>query len=179
MNLQETLISSSPIDHSGFLKINRDQIRLPNGSEHERVVIRHPGAACVLAITPDNRVVLVRQWRHAAGRDMLEIPAGKLDDGEDPVQCALRELGEETPYAAEKVEKIISFYTAPGFCDEVLHLYRAINITPTSSLQPDQDELLEVELLTASQVHAAMQSGDICDAKTLIALQFWLMEQAR
>ncbi len=109
MNLQETLIGSSPIDHSGFLKINRDQIRLPNGSEHERVVIRHPGAACVLAITPDNRVVLVRQWRHAAGRDMLEIPAGKLDDGEDPVQCALRELGEETPYAAEKVEKIILF----------------------------------------------------------------------
>ena len=105
MNLTETPVSSTPIDHSGFLKINRDQVRLPNGNVHTRIVVRHPGAACILATTPDNRVVLVRQWRYAANQATLEIPAGKLDEGEDPAACALRELGEETPYTAERVEK--------------------------------------------------------------------------
>ena len=138
MELTETLISSSPVVHNSFLRIDRDQIRLPNGNEHARIVVRHPGAACILAVTDDDKVVLVRQWRHAAGRALLEIPAGKLDAGEDPAQCALRELGEETPYTAERVEKIFAFYSAPGFCDEILHLYRAVNITPTSSLHPDQ-----------------------------------------
>lgn len=75
----------------------QDQIRLPNGNSSQRLVIRHPGAACVLAITPENQVVLVRQWRYATGQALLEIPAGKLDEGEDPAQCALRELAEETP----------------------------------------------------------------------------------
>ena len=97
MNLTETLISSKPIDHSSFLQIDRDTIRLPNGNEQTRTVIRHPGAACILAITPDNKVVLVKQWRHATGYALLEIPAGKLDENEDPAACALRELGEETP----------------------------------------------------------------------------------
>ena len=176
MELTETLISTTPIEHNSFLRIDRDQIRLPNGNEHARIVVRHPGAACILAGTDDDKVVLVRQWRHAAGRALLEIPAGKLDAGEDPAQCALRELGEETPYTAERVEKIFAFYSAPGFCDEILHLYRAVNITPTSSLHPDQDEFVETELWTRDQVRQAIQSGDICDAKTLLALQYWLME---
>ncbi|MCG7657567.1 NUDIX hydrolase [Wielerella bovis] len=177
MNLTETLISTTPINHDSFLHIDRDQIRLPNGNEHTRIVVRHPGAACVLAVTPDDKVVLVRQWRHAAGRAMLEIPAGKLDDGEDPAVCALRELGEETPYTAERVEKIIQFYSAPGFCDEILYLYRAINVTATSTLQPDQDEFVETELLTRDEVRTAIQTNEICDGKTLIALQFWLEEK--
>ena len=176
VNLTETLLHSEPIDHSSFLHINREQIRLPNGNEHTRIVVRHPGASCVLAVTPEDKVVLVRQWRHAAGRDMLEIPAGKLDNGEDPAECALRELGEETPYSAERVEKITQFYSAPGFCDEILYLYRAINVSPTSTLQPDQDEFVETELLTRDDVRAAMASGEICDGKTLIALQFWLAQ---
>lgn len=176
MNLTETLISSTPIDHNSFLHINREQIRLPNGNEHTRIVVRHPGAACVLAVTPDEKVVLVRQWRHAVGHATWEIPAGKLDDGEDPAVCALRELGEETPYTAERVEKITAFYSAPGFCDEVLHLYRAINISPNSTLSPDEDELVETELLSKAEVKATIAQGEIMDAKTLIALQFWLAE---
>lgn len=176
MNLTETLISSEAIDHGSFLHIDRDQIRLPNGNVHTRIVVRHPGAACVLAVTPDNKVVLVRQWRHAAGKAILEIPAGKLDEGEDPAVCALRELGEETPYTAERVEKMVAFYSAPGFCDEVLYLYRAINITPTSNLSPDEDEWVETELFSRDEVRTAIANGEICDAKTLIALQFWLAE---
>ena len=176
MNLTETLVSSTPIDDSSFLKISRDQVRLPNGNVHTRIVVRHPGAACVLATTADNRVVLVRQWRYATNQATLEIPAGKLDDGEDPAVCALRELGEETPYTAERVEKILDFFSAPGFCDEVLHLYRARNIAPTSSLQPDEDEVVEAELYSREQIREMLANGAFKDGKTLIALQWWLAE---
>lgn len=176
MNLTETLVSSTPIDDSSFLKISCDQVRLPNGNVHTRIVVRHPGAACILATTADNRVVLVRQWRYATNQATLEIPAGKLDDGEDPAVCALRELGEETPYTAERVEKILDFFSAPGFCDEVLHLYRARNITPTSSLQPDEDELVEAELYSREQIREMLANGAFKDGKTLIALQWWLAE---
>ena len=176
MELTETLISTTPIEHNSFLRIDRDQIRLPNGNEHARIVVRHPGAACILAVTDDDKVVLVRQWRHAAGRALLEIPAGKLDEGEAPAACALRELGEETPYTAERVEKILDFFSAPGFCDEVLHLYRARNITPTSSLQPDEDELVETELYGREQIREMLANGEFKDGKTLIALQWWLAE---
>lgn len=176
MNLIEKTLSTTVIDHSSFLHIDRDQIELPNGNQHTRIVVRHPGAACILAINDDEQVILVRQWRHAAGRALLEIPAGKLDDGEDPAACALRELGEETPYTAERVEKICAFYSAPGFCNEVLHLYRAINIISNSTLTPDEDELVETELFSKEQIKSMIENGDIVDAKTLIALQFWLAQ---
>lgn len=177
MNLTETLISSEPIERTSFLHINRDKIQLPNGNIHERIVIRHPGAAAILAITEDNKVVLVRQWRHAVGCEMLEIPAGKLDAGEAPETCAMRELGEETPYIAERMELIHTFFSAPGFCDEKMYIFRAINIRVGSELNPDEDEFVETELLTKEDVRQAIKSGKICDAKTIIALQTWLSEQ--
>ena len=97
MDLKETKLSSEPIYEGSFVTISRDRVRLPNGNESQRVVIRHPGAACVLAETEDGKVVLVRQWRYAADQATLELPAGKLDiAGEDPAECALRELAEET-----------------------------------------------------------------------------------
>lgn len=178
MELTETLIGSEPVLGNSFLNISRDRIRLPDGQERERIVVRHSGAACVLAVTDDHRAVLVRQWRHAAGRALLEIPAGKLDEGEDPAACALRELAEETPYTAQSLHKICAFYTAPGFCDEVLHLYRAVGLKADSTLSADEDERVQTELLDKAAVRQAMESGEICDAKTLIALQFWLAEAA-
>ena len=176
MNLTETQLSSEPIFDGKFVTIARDTVRLPNGNPSYRIVIRHPGAACVLAVTEADEVVLVRQWRYATNQATLEIPAGKLDDGEDPAVCALRELGEETPYTAERVEKILDFFSAPGFCNEVLHLYRARNITPTSSLQPDEDELVETELYSREQIREMLANGEFKDGKTLIALQWWLAE---
>ena len=178
MNLTETPIGSETLLDNSFLTIKRDRVRLPNGKEAERVVVRHPGAACVLAVTADGRVVLVRQWRHPTGEALLEVPAGKLDAGEDPAVCALRELAEETPYAADRVEKLAEFYTAPGFCDEVMHLYRAVGLSQTSTLSPDQDEFVETVLLDRAAVRRALDDGSIRDAKTLIALQFWLAESA-
>lgn len=176
MDLTETKIGSELIFDGTFVSISRDRIRLPNGNESNRVVIRHPGAACILAVTPDDKVVFVRQWRYACGRAMLELPAGKLEPGEDPAVCALRELAEETPYAAEKVELMRTFFTAPGFCDEKMYLYRAVNVSKTSSLQPDQDEFVETVLMSRNEVEQALAAGEIEDAKTVVGLLQWLLE---
>ena len=104
MDLKETRLTSEPVLENSFLNVHRDTIRLPNGHTHERIVVRHPGASCVLALTAEEKVILVRQWRYAVDKPLLELPAGKLDHaGENPAECALRELAEETPYTAERV----------------------------------------------------------------------------
>lgn len=176
MDLKETQLSSEPIYQGSFITINRDQIRLPNGHEGQRIVIRHPGAACVLAITDDEQVVLVRQWRYAADQAVLELPAGKLDiQGEDPAECALRELAEETAYTAQSVKLLHTFYTAVGFCDEKMYLYQAEGVQLGSTLSNDEDEITETVLMTREEVKAALANDEIQDAKTLIGLQYWLM----
>lgn len=175
MDLKETFVASEPIYQGSFVDIARDTVRLPNGNESSRVVIRHPGAACVLAVTGNDEVVLVRQWRYACGRALLELPAGKLDAGEDPAVCALRELAEETPYTAESVKLLHTFYTAPGFCDEVMYLYRAEGVREGSTLKNDEDEFTETVLMSREAVKAALKNNEVSDAKTLAGLQYWLL----
>lgn len=176
MNLQETCLSSELIVENTFLSIHHDHIRLPNGNESERVVVRHPGAACVLALADQNEVVLVRQWRYAVDKPLLELPAGKLDHaGENPAECALRELAEETPYTAERVKLLHTFYTAPGFCDEKMYLYQAEGVREGSALENDEDEFTETVLMSREAVKAALQNDEIADAKSLIGLQYWLL----
>ena len=176
MNLTETQISSEPIFEGTFLDIHRDTVCLPNGKEASRIVVRHPGAACVLALTAEQQVVLVRQWRYPLGKPVLEVPAGKLDvAGEDPAACALRELAEETPYVADTVRLLHTFYTAPGFCNEKMYLYLAENVQLGSTLAADEDEFVETVLLSRAEVQAALRDNQIDDAKTLIALQYWLL----
>ena len=133
------------------------------------------GAACVLAVTAQDEVVLVRQWRYATGQALLELPAGKLDAGEDPALCAARELEEETPYRAESVRLLHTFYTAPGFCDEKMYLYLAEGVSATSTRQPDEDEFVETVLLSRSAVQDAIRNNEIQDAKTVVGLQYWLL----
>ncbi|PSJ79729.1 NUDIX hydrolase [Neisseria iguanae] len=176
MDLKETCISSEPIYEGSFIRISRDQIRLPNGKESRRVVIRHPGAACVLAVTANDEVVLVRQWRYAAAQAVLELPAGKLDvAGEAPAECALRELAEETNYTADSVKLLHTFYTAVGFCDEKMYLYQADGVRLGSTLSNDEDEITETVLLSREEVKTALKNDEIKDAKTLVGLQYWLM----
>lgn len=176
MDLTETCLDSESIVETSFLKISRDSIHLPNGKQSERVVVRHPGAACVLAVTAEGKVVLVRQWRYAVGQPLLELPAGKLDTaGEDPEECALRELAEETPYTAERVKLLYTFYTAPGFCDEKMYLYLAEGVREGSELETDEDEFTETVLMSREEVRAAVSNNEIADAKTLIGLQYWLL----
>lgn len=175
MDLKETRLSSEPIFQGTFINIARDTIRLPNGNESTRVVIRHPGAACVLAVTDNDEVVLVRQWRYACDQALLELPAGKLDAGEDPAVCALRELAEETPYTADSVKLLHTFYTAPGFCDELMYLYQAEGVREGSTLQNDEDEFTETVLMSREEVKAALKNNQVSDGKTLAGLQYWLL----
>ena len=176
MNLTETQLSSEPIFDGKFVTIARDTVRLPNGNQSYRIVIRHPGAACVLAVTEADEVVLVRQWRYATGQALLELPAGKLDAGEDPAECALRELAEETPYTADRVKLISSFYTAIGFCDEKMYFYQAEGVRLGSTLSNDEDEITETVLMSKEEARTALAHNEIKDGKTLIGLQYWLMQ---
>lgn len=176
MDLTETRISSRKMYQGTFLDVYEDQVRLPNGDEAQRVVVRHPGAAAVLAITPQNKVVLVRQWRYAVDEALLEIPAGKLDpQDKDPAHAALRELAEETPYTAQEVKLIHTFYTVPGFGDEKMYLYLAEGVIRNSTLEADEDEFIEPVLMDYDEVRQALADNRIDDGKTLVALQYWLL----
>lgn len=179
MVFDEKKLSCESIYHSSIIQITRDEVLLPSGNTSYRVCINHPGAACVLAITACNKVVLVRQYRYCVGETLLELPAGKIDPQETPENCAKRELAEETPYTAKSIELLYTFYTAPGFCNEKMHLFLASDIAADSQLSPDKDELLQTIELSSEEVKEAIAAGNIKDAKTLIALNYWLSTIAK
>lgn len=152
------------------VNLNLETVTLPNGSTIELEVIRHPGAAAAVPLTDDGNVLLIRQYRHAAGGYIYEIPAGKIDPGEDPLACAAREVEEEIGRRASSLTPMLSFYTTPGFTDEVIHLFLATGLTPgTQSLE--QDEVLEVVEMPLEQAIRHIADGTIRDAKTIIGLQ--------
>jgi ADP-ribose pyrophosphatase len=150
--------------------LNIDTVRLPNGETVELETIRHPGAAAVVPVKEDGMVVLIRQFRHAAGGFIYEIPAGKLNPGEDPLRCASRELEEEVGYRASSFELLSSIFTAPGFADEVIHVYKATGLT-TGRQQLDRDEVLDVIEMPLTEAVARIEDGTIRDAKTIVGLQ--------
>lgn len=150
--------------------LNIDTVTLPNGLTVDLEVVRHPGAAAVVPIKDDGTVVLIRQFRHAAGGFIYEIPAGKLHPGENPTVCATRELEEEVGYRASRLELLSSIFTAPGFTDEVIHIYKATGLT-TGRQQLDRDEVLEVIEMTLSEAIGMIETGAIRDAKSIVGLQ--------
>ncbi|RNB81547.1 NUDIX hydrolase [Brevibacillus fluminis] len=170
--LFEKTISSQPIYDGRIIKVKVDEVVLPNGKTAKREIVNHQGAVAVMALTDDNKLLAVRQFRKPLERSIIEIPAGKLERGEEPIECARRELLEETGYTAKVLTLLSSFYTSPGFADEILHLFVATGLT-AGEAQPDEDEFVEVlhlSLEEARQLHAA---GDIRDAKTVVALFAW------
>lgn len=152
------------------ITLNIDTVQLPNGLTVDLETIRHPGAAAVVPVKDDGMVVLIRQFRHAAGGFIYEIPAGKLAPGEDPLHCASRELEEEVGYRAASFEMLSSIFTAPGFADEVIHVYLATGLTKGQQ-QLDRDEVLEVIEMPLPEAIAKIEDGTIRDAKTIIGLQ--------
>ncbi len=151
-----------------------------DGSRATREIAAHPGAVAILAVDDEDRVLLVRQWRTAAGRALLEIPAGTLDVGadgsvEEPDLAARRELEEETGMRAGSLSLLARFYTAPGFTSELMHLYLAtdLRLADGQRLGPDEDERLLLERLPWRDALAAADRGEVADAKSLVAL-FWL-----
>ena len=171
MELTEKKLSSEEIFDGVAIHLFRDEILLPNGKTGVREVIRHPGAVCVLPIKDDGNVIFVNQFRYAFNKVTLEIPAGKLDHGEneDPLECAKRELSEETGYDAANWQKLISIATTPGFSDEIIHLYKAWGLTAHSQ-HTDEDEFIGVQAFTPEQVKTMILNGELYDAKTLCAL---------
>ncbi|WP_173048234.1 NUDIX domain-containing protein [Nitrospira sp. KM1] len=160
---------SKNIFNGKVITVNIDSVALPNGVTVDLEVVRHPGAAAVVPLKPDGTVMLVRQFRHAAGGFIYEIPAGKLYPGEDPQACASRELEEEIGYRAGTLELLSSVFTAPGFTDEVIHIYRATDLTKGHQ-HLDKDEVLDVVELSLQEAVAMIRSGAIRDAKTMVGL---------
>lgn len=150
--------------------LNVDTVQLPNGFTVDLETIRHPGAAAVVPLKDDGTVVMIRQFRHAAGGFIYEIPAGKLAPGEDPLNCASRELEEEVGYRASSFELLSSIFTAPGFADEVIHIYQASGLTKGQQ-QLDRDEVLEIIEMPLHEAIKKIQDGTIRDGKTIIGLQ--------
>ncbi|WP_425061141.1 ADP-ribose pyrophosphatase [Sporomusa carbonis] len=168
-NLYEKLIKTTRLFEGKVINLRRDEVMLPSGRTGTREVVEHPGAVAVVPMTKDGKVIMVRQFRHPVQQVILEVPAGKLDPGERPEACALRELAEETGFVANKLRKLTSMYTTPGFSNEIIHLYLAEDLVE-SNKQPDEDEFINTELYTTEQIRDMIASGEICDAKSLVAL---------
>lgn len=175
---EEKLLSTKRIHSGKVLKLDLDTVALPNGRTTELEILRHPGASAAVPLKEDGSVVLIRQLRHAAGGFIYEIPAGKLDLQEDPKDCAARELEEEVGYRAGSLDLLTSIWTAPGFTDEVIHIYQATNLE-AGKQNLDQDEVLEIIEWSFEEAMARIQDGTIRDAKTIIGLQmvFWRKKQ--
>lgn len=171
--LDETYVEGSDQEvFSGrLLHVHMDHVLLPNGEDTTREFIRHPGATAVVPVLDDGRIILVKQCRHALDTIMWEIPAGKLDHGpsEDPLECAKRELSEETGYTAEHIVRIASIATTPGFADEIIHLYKAWGLK-AGAQHTDEDEFVGVKAYTMDEIKAMVRAGELFDAKTLSAL---------
>jgi ADP-ribose pyrophosphatase len=160
------------------ITLNIDTVTLPNGVTIDLEIVRHPGAAAVVPLMDNGIVVLIKQFRHAAGGFIYEIPAGKLHPGEDPKDCAARELEEEIGYRAGKLELLSSIFTAPGFTDEVIHIYRATELTKGRQ-QLDRDEVLEIVEVSLREAIEMIRVGTIRDAKTMVGLQSVFIEGNR
>ena len=146
-----------------------EQVTLPNGVDLEMEIVRHPGAAAVVPLTDDGAVLLLRQFRHAAGGYIWEIPAGTLEPGEDALSCAHRELAEETGYRARQLEKLTEITPLPAYSDERIHLYLATGLEKAHQ-DLDADELLSVHRVDLQRAVRMVADGDIQDAKTIAAL---------
>lgn len=152
------------------ITVNIDTVTLPNGVTVDLEIVRHPGAAAIVPTKEDGTVVLIKQFRHAAGGFIYEIPAGKLHPGEDPKDCAARELEEEIGYQAGRLELLSSIFTAPGFTDEVIHVYHATSLKPGRQ-HLDRDEVLEIVEMPLNEAIGMIHAGMIRDAKTMVGLQ--------
>ena len=169
MELYEKKLSSRQVFDGVVVKLFVDEVELPNGKTSVREVVRHPGAVCVIPVTNEGEVIMVRQFRYAFGNVLLEVPAGKLEPGEDPLSAALRELEEETGMVAERVQHIGELYTTVAILDEKIQMYLATGLTYKNA-HPDEDEFLEVEKVPLSTLVKMVMDGEIKDSKTQVAI---------
>lgn len=170
MHLREVPVSSEEIYNGRILRITQDTVRMENGKEALREVVHHPGGACVVPLTADRQVIMVRQFRYPHLQETLELPAGKLEYGENPADCAERELSEEAGASADALEPLGYLYPTPAYDKEVIYMYLARNIRQEQKQHLDADEFLDIVQLPLADAVAMVMRGEIPDAKTQIAL---------
>lgn len=165
----EELIDRRYIYRGKILNLRVDDVRVPNGGETIREVVEHPGAVVIVPLTADRQVLMVRQYRHAVGRDMLELPAGTLEEGELPEKAGPRELNEETGHTARRWELLNRFFSSPGILTEEMHVYLATDLEE-GKLEPMEDEDLTLVPVPLGEAIDMVRSGEIVDAKSIIGL---------
>ena len=169
MGLEAKVFERRDIYRGRLFELLIERVKLPNGCVSEIERIRHPGAAAIVPLLPDYRVVMIKQYRHSVGQDLWEIPAGTMNPDESPFECAKRELREETGFEAEWFQKLAEIFPVPGYSDERIHLYRATGLTPVKQAL-DEDEILEIHPIPFEEVLQMIVRGDIQDAKSISGL---------
>lgn len=170
---EEKTISSESIYEGNIISLRIDKVELPDGNHAKRELINHSGAVAIIPVTKDGKLVLVRQYRKALDRTIIEIPAGGIEPGEDPRETAKRELEEETGYGAGKLKFVQAFATSPGFANEIIYLYLAEQLIEIENpAAGDEDEFIDVLEVTIEEAEALVETGEIYDAKTAFALLY-------
>ena len=177
-----TVLSSKVVFRGPLFRILRDQLIEPGGRQNERDVIRHNGSVVILALDSskskrDPWIVMERQYRHAANQFLWELPAGKIEEGEEPLAGAKRELAEETGYQAKKWRPLVKYYASPGFLGESMQVFLAEGLQPGEA-QPEEDESIEIRLVKLSEVLKQIDKGEIQDGKTLTSILLYVRQQA-
>ena len=173
--LIETVLESNQVFDGSRIKVRVDDVEMADGRKARREVVEHPDAVVILALRDDGLIAFVRQWRHATGRALLELPAGRVDPGEEPAETARRELREEVGLDPARLDFARGFFVAPGFANEFLHGFVARDCTE-SPLEADEDEELIVEWMPLGDAIELVESGEIIDAKSVIMIQFLALE---
>lgn len=174
--LKEIFQENELVHKGNFLDFRRDRIKLPNGKTATREYLKHPGAVAALPLLDDGTALLVKQFRYPTGEIILEIPAGKLEAGEDPIACIRRELAEEIGYQPGKLIHLASVWTTPGFTNEIIHLYLATQLE-LAPLERDADEFLEIVRLSKGEVLGHLNSGSTIDGKTALTISMVEMKK--
>ena len=165
----EKTLSSNLLHRGMHIDFLQDEVEFPNGRRTKRDVVRHPGAVAIVPLLPAGRIVLVRQYRYAAGKTLLEIPAGTLEPDEDPLECAARELREETGFEAGEMEGLLSCFMAPGYSSEVIHFFAARDLREVGA-EMEPDEVIENEVLELEEILERIRDNTIEDAKTIVGI---------
>lgn len=167
--LRERLISSRPVFEGRLLSVKVDEVALANGNSAIREIVSHPGAAAIVPLLNDDHVVMIRQYRHAAGKVLWEIPAGILEEGESPEACARRELAEEVGYAANDLDFLFSVFLSPGFSSELIHVFLARNLVPVK-VSAEEDERIEAHRICLDEAVKMVRQGEVQNATAVCGL---------
>ncbi len=172
MKMNYSLKKSSVLFEGKVFDLRVDEIEYNSGNDGIREIAVHPGGAVVVPVKNDGKIVMVKQFRYPFQKFLIELPAGKLDKGEDPLNCAVRELEEETGFKTDSVEKLGAIYTTPGFCTEILHIYLAENLIPGNHNREEGEYGMQILEYSLEEIEEMINSGEIVDSKTICGIHY-------